>query len=274
MKAELPRVVFNEVQKKNSVTLLRGLKSRFPHSDIQPDVNDEIHVLYGRALQKFQAQAVKSDASMVAAMERLLKFAEEHDNPNVTVNFTRPTATELTQLDAFLQIKGSNLRGLKIIPAAKYFADDSASAREARIIAGVRAAFSTIFPNDVLAFSATRSKPPYPMLQIAYQIEPSGKVYTSEKQDDAFVGLVMRFQSAIVVPDVDQRWKFDLEVEPPDSFNVEYQTSNRDTNRRAPESQVYAVMAERAFDKLASKINAAFFRPDSSVFIKQLGAKR
>ncbi|MCH8619650.1 hypothetical protein [Undibacterium sp. TS12] len=275
MQAELPRVVFKEVQKKNSVSALRALKTRFPHTDIQADVNEEIHQLYDKSLQKFRAQAVNSDTGLIKAMEYLLKYAEEHDSPGVTINFARPSPSELSQLDAFLKLKESNLRGMKIIPAAKYFADDSAATRESRITTGIRTAFSSIFPNDVLAFSpGSNTQSNIPMLQIAYQIEPSGKVFTSDRQDDAFVGLVMRFKAAIVVPDVKERWKFDLEVEPPDSFNVEYKTSSRDAVHRAPESQVYAVMAERAFDKLALKINAAFFRPDSAVYIKQLNRSK
>ena len=275
MQAELPRVVFNETLKKNSVTLLRNLKTRFPQSDILPEVAEEIHLLYDRSLQKFKAQAVNSDTGLIKSMEQLLKFAEEHDNPNVAISFARPTASDLSQLDAFLRLKENKLRGMKIIPAAKYFADDSAAAREARITTGIRSAFSTIFPNDVLAFNANAAaKDNVPKLLIAYQIEPSGKVYTSEKQDDAFVGLVMRFKAAIMVPNARDRWKFDLEVEPPDSFDVEYKTSSRDSVHQAPEGQVYAVMAERAFDKLANKINAAFFSPDSAVFMRQVKNSR
>ncbi|MFZ6746868.1 hypothetical protein ACO0LC_26885 [Undibacterium sp. JH2W] len=271
MQAELPRVVFNEVQKKHSVTLLRQLKRRFPQSDILPDVAEEIHLLYDSALQKFRAQAVNSDTGMIKSMEQLLKFAEEHDDPNVAISFNRPTENDLSQLDIFLKLKENKLRGMKIIPAAKYFADNSAATRETRIVDGMRSAFSAIFPNDVLAFNANpAAKDNVPRLLIAYQIEPSGKVYTSDKQDDAFVGLVMRFKAAILVPNAKDRWKFDLEVEPPDSFNVDYKTSNRDAVHRAPEGQVYAVMAERAFDKLANKINAAFFRPDSAAYMRQI----
>lgn len=272
MQAELPRVVFNEVQKKNSVTMLRQLKLRFPQSDILPDVAEEIHVLYENSMQKFRQQAVNSDAALIRSMENLLKFAEEHDNPNVAISFTRPTESELGQLDAILKLKENKLRGMRIIPAAKYFADNSAAVRETRIIVGIRSAFSSIFPNDVLSFNANPAAPDNaPRLQITYQIEPSGKVFVSDKQDDAFVGMVMRFKSALIVPDTRDRWKFDLEVEPPDSFNVEYQTSSRTPVQHAPEGQVYAVMAERAFDKLANKINAAFFRPDSTAYMKQNG---
>ncbi|MFZ6681560.1 hypothetical protein [Undibacterium sp. Tian12W] len=271
MQAELPRVVFNEVQKKNSVTMLRQLKLRFPQSDILPDVAEEIHVLYDSSMQKFREQAVNSDTALIRSMEQLLKFAEEHDDPNVAVNFIRPTDSDLSQLDAVLKLKEKQIRGKQIIPAAKYFANNSAAVRETRIIQGIRSAFSSIFPNDVLSFNASPVAPDNaPRLQITYQIEPSGEIFGSEKHDNAFVGMLVRFKAALIVPETKDRWKFDLEVTPPDTFKVEYQTSSRDPVKQAPEGQVYAVMAERAFDKLALKINAAFFRPDSAVYMKQL----
>jgi len=275
IQAELPRVVFNEVQKKNSVTMLRELKRRFPQSDILPDVADEIHVLYDHALQQFRNQAVNSDASLIKSMELLLKYAEEHDNPVIAIRFDRPSGSELVKLDAALKLRENRVRGMKIIPVAQYFTDDSAATREARISAGIRSAFSSIFPHDVLAFQASPlAGDDVPKLQVAYQIEPSGAVFTLDNQEDAFVGLIMRFKAAIVVPGARDRWKFDLEVEPPDTFKVEYKTNRNDTEHRAPPGQVYAVMAERAFDKLANKVNAAFFRPDSAVYLRQIKNSR
>ncbi len=271
IQAELPRVVFNEVQKRNSVTMLRQLKLRFPHSDILPDIAEEIHLLYDSSLKKFREQAVNSDTALIRSMEQLLNYAEEHDDPNVAISFNRPTENDLSKLDAVLKQKEKQIRGKQIIPAAKYFANDSAAVREARIITGVRSAFASIFPNDVLSFNANPVAPDNaPGLQIAYQIEPSGEIFGSEKHDSAFVGMLVRFKAALIVPDTKDRWKFDLEVTPPDSFNVQYTTSSNAPVKQAPEGQVYAVMAERAFDKLANKINAAFFRPDSAVYMKQL----
>lgn len=279
MQAALPRVVFDEVRQKRSVSLLRDLKKRFPGADIQADIPLEIHALYQKAWQKFQLQAVSTDSHLVTSMEQLLRFAEEHDNPQVAIKFTRPTADDLSQLDAFLKSKEARLNGAKMIMAAKYFADDSASVREARIIEGLRSAFSSIFPNDVLAFSVANVRKNgvqvvQPMLDIAYRIEPSGSIYSSEKNNDAFVGLVMRFHAAIMVPEVEEHWKFDLEVEPPQTFRVEYKTATPNALSRPSDSQVYAVMAERAFDQLASKITAAFFRADSAIYLKQMKRQR
>jgi hypothetical protein len=276
MKAALPRVVFDEVKQRRSVGLLRELRARFPQSDIDADISAEIHALYLRAWGKFEAQAVATDSQLVATMGQLLRFAEEHDSPQVLIQFTRPTPAELSRLDAFLHAKEGGLPGVKIAQAAQYFADNSAAARETRITGGLKNAFNSIFPNDVLAFTIGKpGKKPRPVLDIAYQIEPSGAVYFSEKhKEDAFVGLKIRFQASIMVPEAPERWNFDLEVEPPQTFQVAYKTAASGGENRPAAGQVYAVMAERAFDHLDSKITAAFFRPDSAVFIRQMKRAR
>lgn len=275
MQAALPRVAFVETLPKKSVSLLRSLKSRFPQSDIVPDVKKEIHVLYQRSMQKFQEQAVNTDNTLVATMEQLLQFAEQRDNPQVTIKFTRPTTEQLGELDAFLKASERKLPNMKMALASRHFANDTASVREARILDGLRSAFGSIFPNDVLSFSVgSGGKNAHPALDIAYRIEPSGSIYFSEKnKDDAFVGLAIRFQASIIVPEVAEHWNFELEVQPPNEFRVEYKTAAGGESRPS-EGQVYSVMAERAFDQLSSKITAAFFRPDSAVFIRQMKQAR
>ncbi|MEN9864659.1 MAG: hypothetical protein RL748_249, partial [Pseudomonadota bacterium] len=272
LRAELPRVALEEVRKKRSVSALRELKNRYPGSEIVPEASAEIHLLYQQALEKFKAQAVNTDSKLVGTMEQLLRFAEEHDDPKVIIKFTRPTPEALSHLDSFLKSREAKINGIKIAPASRHFSNDSAGVRESRITRGLSNALGSIFPNDVLAFQVGQiGKKPHPAIEITYQIEPSGAIYYSEKhKEDAFVGLVIRFQASILVPQSEQAWNFNLEVEPPQRFNVEYKTSKDNPDEHMPEGQVYAVMAERAFDQLSSKITAAFFRPDSAVFIKQM----
>ncbi|MBI1890549.1 MAG: hypothetical protein HYS18_07885 [Burkholderiales bacterium] len=271
MRAALPRVAFEEVLKKKSVTALRQLLRRYPDAGLQDPVAKEIHALYQKALTRFKDQAVQSDGALVAAMEKLLAIVEQRGDPFVPINFVRPTANELVLLDALLQQQGQ-IKGVgRIIPAAIHFGDNSAAVREARIVAGLKSAFQTIFPNDVLSLGAGNGvNRKLPTLDIHYQIDPSGSIYTSDKRDRGFVGLVIRFQSALVVSDADEQWRFNLEVQPPQTFHVEYKKA-RDSEDVGPEdSQVYAVMAERAFDTLASKITTAFFKPDSQAVLWQV----
>jgi hypothetical protein len=268
MRAELPRVAFAQVRQRHSVTALRQLLQRYPRAGLERAVAGEIHILYGQALQRFKDQAVQADASLVAAMASLLAHAERTGNPNVPIQFVRPTAEALRGMDDASRLQGARQQGLQMIPAAEYFSNDSASAREQRIAGGLRAAFGTIFAHDVLQFSAAGSDAARaPLLLIRYQIDPSGVVYREENGHRGFVGLVARFQAGLAAPDLDTPWRFALDVTPPPQFSVEYKTGGGRATGPS-DGQVYAIMAERAFDSLSSKIMGALFRPDSVALVK------
>lgn len=267
MRAALPRVAFEEVRLKKSVTALRALLKRFPNAGLKPDVAKEVHALYQQALSRFAAQAATSDPDLMGSMTQLLQVLEERGDPHVGIRFIRPTNEALAQMDERIKLNASRLGGRQVIPAAAHFASDSAAVREARIVTGLRSGFATIFPNDVLSLTqvgATDKR--LPVLTIDYQIEPSGQLYVLEKTDRAFVGLVARFQSGLQVGASTQPWRFNMEVEPPEHFRVDY-TRQKDEPAVGPaDSQVYSVMAERAFDALSSKMRAAFFRQDSAAY--------
>jgi hypothetical protein len=267
MRAALPRVALDEVLKKNSVTALRDLAARYPEAGLKADIDQAIHVLYQRALARFTRQATTSDPALLATMEQLLLVLEQSGKPQVAIQFTRPTDLQLGELDASIKQREKEV-GSKIIPASIHFGNDSAAPREARIAKGLQAAFRTIFTNDVLDLVVMRPNTKHmPRLAIAYQIAPSGAVYFSEKEKErAFVGLVARFQSQLEVGPAVDPWRFDMAVLPPEHFTVNFDLPPGAVNAGPRDSQVYAVMAERAFDELAVKIRAAFFRRDSAAF--------
>lgn len=267
MQAALPRVAFEEVRGKHSVTALRGVRARYPRAGLEADVAQEIHALYQKALERFTAQAPTSDPELLASMSQLLAVLEQRGDPHVGIRFNRPTNEALAQMDARIKQNESRLGGRHIIPAAAHFASDSAAVRERRIVTGLQGGFATIFPNDVLSLGEVGAADTrLPALIIDYQIEPSGTLYSLEKTDRAFVGLVARFQSGLQVGPEVQPWRFNMEVEPPDHFRVDYTARQQELAKGPPDSQVYSVMAERAFDELSTKMRAAFFRQDSAAY--------
>jgi hypothetical protein len=273
MRAAVPRIAFEEVKKLHSVTELRSLLIRYRNAGLQADVGKEIHVLYQAALAKFKDQAITSDPALLASMERLLQVLEQRGDPKVGIHFTRPGNEALGALDASIKQSEAKLGGKKIIPAALHFYDNSAAPREARIAAGLQGAFRSIFANDVLDLRVVgASNNTSPMLEITYQIAPSGSIFVSEEnKEQAFVGLVARFQAALQAEPSAAPWRFDMEVAPPNHFTVE---PNDAVTAGSPESRVYAVMAERAFDELGVKIRAAFFRQDSAAFKRYVAARK
>ncbi len=267
MRAALPRVAFAEVLAKDSVSELRSLATRYPQGGLQGDIDKAIHVLYQRALAKFKSQANTSDPQLLASMEKLLQVLEQSGNPQVGIHFTRPTSAQLGELDASIKQREKEVGG-KIIPASIHFGNNSAAHREARIAQDLQGAFRTIFTSDVLNLTIKgKIANDRPRLEITYQIAPSGAVYFSEdNKDRAFVGLVARFQSQLHVGAAAAPWGFDMAVAPPEKFSVNYEMPAGALNPGPPDSQVYAVMAERAFDELGAKMRAAVFSPDSAAF--------
>lgn len=267
MRAALPRIAFEQVRQRHSVSALRALLARYPQAGLQTDVAAQIHLLYQEALTRFTAQAATSDPALLASMSQLLQVLEERGNAKVGIRFIRPTNDALAKMDERIRLNAARLGGRQVIPAAAHFAADSAAAREARIVTGLQNGFRTIFPNDVLSLQPINSADTQlPMLTIDYQIEPSGALYTLEKTERAFVGLIARFQSGLQVAPAVQPWRFEMNVEPPDHFRVDYAIAPGETAKGPADSQVYSVMAERAFDALSDKMRAAFFRQDSDAF--------
>ena len=245
-RAALPRVAFEEVRNKHSVTALRSLLRRYPAANLQDDVHAEIHALYQKAFALFQKQVPQANASLLPAMQRLMDFLEAKGDPNVQIHFSRPTTSALEDLDVKLKMRGGKYGN--VIPAASHFTASSAATREARIAAALQVGFRATFPNDVLALQVNNSvNVAPPMLDIHYEIEPSGALYTEQNNSPAqaarqFVGLVARFKVALVVPDSADRWQFDLEVQPPETFTVNYKTQQGVATQGPQDSQVYACL--------------------------------
>ncbi|SHG55580.1 hypothetical protein [Massilia sp. CF038] len=272
IRAALPRVAFEEVRKKKSVTELRKVLQRYPKAGLNADVAKAIHVLYQNALAKFATQAATADPALLPSMTQLLQVLEQRGNPRVGIRFVRPTNEAMAEMDRRIKLNQGKANGMDIIPAASHFGSDSAAVREARIVSGLVAGFRQVFSNDVLSLEAAPGEDgALPALTINYQIEPSGALYTLEKTQRGFVGLVARFQSGLQIGPDAPAWRFEMEVEPPDHFRVEYQLPPGQEAKGPADSAVYAVMAERAFDALASKMSAAFFRPDSAAFQRMKG---
>ncbi len=268
----LPRVAFDEVRRQQSVTALKRLLKRYPAANLQDDVHAEIHVLYQKAFALFQKQVSDANSSLLPVMQRLMDFLEAKGDPNVQIHFSRPSSSALEDLDLRLKLRGGKFGN--VIPAASHFTASSAATRESRIAAALQVGFHATFPNDVLALQVNNSvNVTPPMLDIHYEIEPSGALYTEQNNSPAqvarqFVGLVARFKVVLVVPDSADRWQFELEVQPPETFTVNYKTQQGVASQGPQDSQVYAVMAERAFEQLASKLRAAFFNTGSDALVK------
>jgi hypothetical protein len=104
-----------------------------------------------------------------------------------------------------------------------------------------------------------------PTIDIRYRVGWAGDIYSESKGNREFVGIVLQFQVAMVVPGETNTFDFDLEIMPPETFTVNYTSSSPGflgaSDDGPSEGRVYDVMAARAFEQLSSKLQSVFFRP-------------
>ncbi len=264
----LPAVAFAEAKKKGTVTALRRVLHDYPRSTVEADVRQEVHRAYEKSRAKFRAQAAMADRAMVSFMERLMDDLEARDTPTVAVRFRSPDPAALAAADERLSARArATFRPAAAI--APHFTDATSRPRESAIVDRLNQGFRAIFPADVLALSmgprlspGASVPPDAPVILIDYAVAPSGMIYSSRDNPlgPLFVGIRVTFRVSMRAPGATP-FAFALDVAPPEHFTVEYTKSGITAApfEGPPEGRVYTVMAERAFDELATKLRLAFF---------------
>jgi hypothetical protein len=229
-------------------------------------------------------------------MEKLVGYLEAHPGAHVEARFHSPSSAALDVVDALLK---SQAGAKKIIPVGPHFDIAHCKPRETNIVSGLQAGFSAIFPADIMTIDQGQripdapsaaadpvtpaptkpakgkkapEPPPKPVftlgeitvptLEVQYRVGWTGDVYSEEKSERRFVGIVIDFDVRMRIPDEADTFDFSLQVEPPDTFTVRYSSGVGGPS----EGQVYDEMAQRAFDQLTSKMRTVFFRPGSKAF--------
>lgn len=261
----LPRVAFAEARRKGTVTALRAVLRNYPGSPVDADVRAEIRAAYEKSRARFRAQAANADPVMVAFLERLVDYMVAKDLSTVSVRFRSPNPAALAKEDQRLSARAaSSFRSMA--PIAPHFEEKTARQRESAIVNRLDKAFAAIFPADVLALKMGQRLPAagmvandVPAILIDYAVVPSGVIYESSSNplSKLFVGIKVAFKVSMRVPDTARSFDFAMDVAPPEHFTVNYDTLT--TFSGPPDERVYAVMAERAFDQLSTKLQRAFF---------------
>jgi hypothetical protein len=178
----LPRAALREAMNKGSVTALREVTRKYPDHAVNGEARAEIKALFAKTVGEFKSQA-SDDAEMLKFMDKLFTHLEKHDAPIVQVRFGKPSATDLQKADEILnkEVKGG------VVPISGHFNDSSSAPRESAIVQSMQDAFSTIFPADILKLEqgqrldADAGSVKQPVIDIHYDVRPSGDTYTSEQ---------------------------------------------------------------------------------------------
>jgi len=112
------------------------------------------------------------------------------------------------------------------------------------------------------------SNVPSPTIEVRYEVGWAGDFFTEDKGDRKFVGIVVDFHVAMKIPGETTTLEFDLPVQPPDHFTVDYTNPMYGIGGGPSEGRVYDVMAARAFDQLSDRMRRVFFKVGSSAYGK------
>jgi hypothetical protein len=312
----LPRAALKEAERKGSVTALRQFLAMYPKSCVDSEARAKIHALFLRMFGEFREQASAADPRLLPFMERLVGYLEAHESSRIEARFHSPSSSALAVVDAVLERKAERAGIGRIVPVAAHFDDLHSIPRESSIVRSLQAGFAAVFPADVMTIGVGQRlvahplplsvllgkkptpevpangtpapEPPHlpppaievPTLDVQYKVAWAGDLYSEEKGNRQFVGIVIYFDVSMRIPGQPESFDFSFEVTPPDHFSVDYFSTGDPlfglrgaTNPNAqaplaspPEGQVYDAMAERAFDQLTDKLRAVFFRPGSRAF--------
>ncbi len=265
----LPKVRLRSAKRKGTVTALRKVAKQYPKTKYEREARKEITKLFAKTIAGFNAQAA-DDAEMRGFMAKLFAQLEKSDNPELTVRFGKPSAKDLALADKILnkKVKGG------VVPISGHFDDASSRPREEAIVRYLNKAFASIFPADIMGLKKGARLTAgnadgglaTPSIDINYEVSPSGDTYTSDRTKKNFVGIRVNFQVAMRVPGVDKPFSFNLKVEPPEHFQVRESSLGLGKYSGSSAGRVYHAMASHAFEQLASKLRAVFFRKGTKAF--------
>ena len=295
---ELPKARYEAAKAQGTVTALRELLSAHPSSPHRQEALAQISALFDAALKKVQSKSAQENPEAAAFMARLLKHLEREGLPTMEVRFRAPPTQHLSRIDAELskefgpsadpkRKKRDPITSRVVAPIAPEFSDARSAPREEAITQSLRRAFEAIIPRDILTLEHGPRLPedaqgadaqggdhgeqageavkavkqlrfPRPTIVVDYIVLPSTALYTLDKNPGkVFVGIEIVFSVTMHLPEDEQVLSLTLKVEPPQNFSVSY-SSELGLVAGPSDSQVYHVMAIRAFDQLASKLRDYF----------------
>ena len=265
---------FTKAKDAKTVAALRDFAKKWPKAADAPVAKIEIHKLFEKTLADFRPQANKKDPTVLPFVENLIAYEEANESPPVAVRFRGHNSASLKAADKILA-SDDDTSGLAMV--SDHFEVDDNQKREEIMVAALGRAFATVFPADVLPLKLgeplpAKDKMPstvtLPTIIVDYEVGWSGDTYVNKAESRRFVGIKISFDTLMQLPSYDKTLKFKLSVLPPDRFTVDYSTFSDPLYGSAltgsaggpSDTEVYDVMALRAFDQLSTNMEQVFFQ--------------
>lgn len=258
----MPRAVLNEAG--NSVSALRAFIMDYPEHESADEARDRIRVAYAGALEQFRLTSTAPPETL-AFVEAMIQWLQDTENATVAVNFEPPSTELLDVVDEILRSEETNVAAV-----APHFNAAANDLRQTTIVSNLQSGFEQVFPNEMVVLSTTAAAENVPSIDVAYTVGPSAMVYELDNSSRVYSGIMVTFDVSMSVPEFSETLAFTLEVEPPQTFQVQdygygygggYDPYATDPygGGSISDTTVYNTMASRAFDQLSTRINQSFF---------------
>lgn len=279
-KALLATRLHEEFDRRASLAALRTFAERWPAAADAPHVPGKVHDLREAALVAFRARANPNDSNVVPIVEALVRAIDKAPSGALVVRFRRTTLASLASADKLLATglldDAGPARGGSA-EVSKHFDDTESKPRENAATKALAAGLERVFAGDLVPLvegapfePKELASPTVPTIFVSYEMGWSGATYVGRDSGRRFVGVVVKFDVTLKAPGDARAVHFTLRVEPPEAFSVDYaswdpslRAAASASSGRPEDARVYDVMALRAFDQLAAKLEATLVVPSS-----------
>lgn len=254
-------------KKVGTLAALNDFVAKRPEHGLGPELKEAKHAVYQAALASFKTVATDKDPVLIAFFERLLAYAETHDNPKVEIRFKEQASTSLGRADKMVT-KQPLFNGETSYPS-KYFEPVSKFApAEAELAKTVIDKLSSSFPKEILTFSVGPAIPTegdnwpvatVPTLFIANRVEWTGAVQPSQRPRGIFVGLNYHFESQFTIPGDQKPFKNHAVIVKSVPLAVLNEFKKLSPAPGEPEKAVYEAMNKESFDAFAQRLVNAIY---------------
>jgi len=283
--AEAQHVDF--VARGSSVADLRAFIAQWPEAADVPAARVKIAELYRQTRADFHKHANITDKSVVPLVDAMLGYTEERGLP-LEVHFRRHAAPSLAGADKAVS-EGLIDDGARAHAGPVSQALAAACPRaEAALVAALQRTLKRVFPADVIALRAgARLEGPAPIpgtppvaevsaptVVVDYEVGWAGAAYATREASTRFVGIVVKFDVAVQVPNEPRVLHFGSSVDPPETLPIDYTPADSvfepllaapGARGKTIDVHVYPAMLARAFDQLASRWRSVFFEADAAM---------
>ena len=211
MVAELERA-----RAKGTLAALLDFAQQHPDHGLNAPFDQARSALFARAKARYRKEMTEGAEDHAALVDRLIAYAEKagaqktdagHRGPAVEIRFQRIASKTLGRADAAIR-KNPMFNGAASYPA-QYFEPKRLEPNETAVANAIKERFAKVFEPEILTFvvgapvegeSDEPPEPTVPTLFISHRLEWSGGAVARDKPRGVFIGILLFFKTAFVIP--------------------------------------------------------------------------